>query len=47
LNGEVIDDEPKPAENEPAEVENGPAIAGTELRSRLAIYVATQRYNVG
>jgi hypothetical protein len=47
LNGEVIDDELQPAENEPTDVENEPAIAATEVRSRLAIYVAAQWYNMG
>jgi hypothetical protein len=37
LEGEVIDEEVEPLENTTPEVENGPALAGTELRNRLAV----------
>jgi hypothetical protein len=43
LEGEVIEDEGEPTENERPEAEAAPAVAGTELRSRLAMYLAARR----
>jgi hypothetical protein len=40
LEGDVTDDDGEPAANDPKEVENGLAMAATELRSRLSVYIA-------
>jgi hypothetical protein len=45
LEGDITDDDGEPAENEPREAEQGLAVATTELRSRLALYVAGRRQN--
>jgi hypothetical protein len=43
LEGELTKDEVKPAKNEPAKGEAAPAMAGSELCSKLAVYLATRR----
>ena len=43
LEGDVSDDEVEHVENEGREFEHGPAMAGNEVRCRLAVYIATRR----
>jgi hypothetical protein len=43
LEGDVTDDEAEPIENEGRGFEHGPAMAGNEVRHRLAVYIAAQR----
>jgi hypothetical protein len=40
LEGDVIDDDGEPAENDPRDFEHGPALPSTEVRSRLSVYIA-------
>jgi hypothetical protein len=45
LEGEVTDDELEPPGNNHGEPDNGPAVAGMELRTRLVVYLAARRQN--
>jgi hypothetical protein len=45
LEGNVTDDDGEPTAIDPKEVENGPAMAATELRSRLSVYIAGRRHH--
>jgi hypothetical protein len=43
LEGDVTDDDGKPAENDPRDFEHGPALPGTEVCSRLFVYIVGRR----
>jgi hypothetical protein len=43
LEGDITDDDGEPAENDPRDFEHGPALPGTEVRSRLSIYIVGRR----